>query len=80
MPKISWTRPKVNCLSALLKTYKKERRMTSEQLGKLLGVTGAQVRAQINKPADKWQIGRLKLYCDALDIPYDEAVMAAIQK
>ena len=80
MPKVSWVRPKVNYLSALLKTYKKERRMTSEQLGKLLGVTGAQVRAQINKPADKWQIGRLKLYCDALGIPYEEAVIAAIQK
>ena len=80
MPRVRWAKPKRNYLAELLRAYRKERKMTSDQLAKVLGVTPSTVRAQLNKPADKWQIGRLKEYCDVLGIPYDEAVMAAIQK
>ena len=80
MPRVSWVRPKVNYLSALMETYKKERRMTYEKLGKLIGCSGQNAKQQMARPADKWTVGQIKLYCDALDIPYDEAVMAAIEK
>lgn len=80
MPKITWCRPKVNHLSVLLKTAKREKHMTDEQIGKLVGSASATVNGHLNKPADKWTIGQIKLYCNALGIPYDEAVLAAVQK
>ena len=81
MPKVSWARPKVNYLSAMLKTYQKERRMTADQIGRLVGgVKGEAVRKQLAKPADMWRIRDLMLYCDALGIPYEDAVLAAVQK
>lgn len=81
MPRISWTKPKVNYLSAMLRAYQKERRMTADQIGRLVGgVKGEAVRKQIAKPADMWRIRDLKLYCDALGIPYEDAVLAAVQK
>ena len=80
MPKVSWGKPKVNYLAALFRTYRKEKRMTSEQIGKLLGVSAVSVRAQMNKDAEKWRIGDLKLYCEALGIPIEDALAAAIQK
>ena len=80
MPKITWCKPKVNYLAALLNTYRKERRISADELGKMIGCTGSNVRDQIRKPADMWRIRDLKLYCDALGIPYEDALMAAIQK
>ena len=80
VPKVSWVKPKINHLAVLLDSYKRERHMTAEQIGKLVGCSGSNVRVQMSKPADQWQIGKLKLYCDALDIPYQDAVLAAIEK
>lgn len=80
MPKVTWCKPKVNYLSALIKAYKQERHLTADQIGKLVGCTGSNVRDQICKPAENWTIKQIKLYCDALGIPYEDAVLAAIQK
>ena len=51
--------------------------MSAEEMGKRLGVTADNVRHQIGKPADQWNIGQLKRYCDVLGIPYGEALDAA---
>ena len=80
MPKVKWIRPKVNHLEALLKTYKKERRMTCAQIGKLVGCSPQNVQKNLSKPADRWTIGQIKLYCDALGIDYRDAVISAVEK
>ena len=80
MPKVSWVRPKVNYLAALLEAYKKDQRMTYDKLGKLIGCSGQNAKQQMARPADKWTVGQIKAYCDALNIPYEDAALAAVQK
>lgn len=79
MPKVNWTR-KRNHLAELLRAYKQERKITSVVLGKTLGISPEAVRKQLTKPVDRWTIGQIKRYCDILSVPYEEAVLAAIQK
>lgn len=80
MPKVTWIparKPKINYLAALLRGYKLTAGLTSEQIGKMLGCTADNVRRQIGKPANQWNIGMLKRYCDVLGVPYEEAMIAA---
>ncbi|MBR1565875.1 MAG: hypothetical protein IJ649_03835, partial [Oscillospiraceae bacterium] len=62
MPRVTWLRaakPKreVNRLAAVLRGYKLASGLTSEELGKRLNCTADNVRRQIGKPADQWNIG-----------------------
>ncbi len=83
MPKVTWLgtgkkKPKpYNALAATLRGYKLASGLTSEQIGKKLGVTAENVRHQIGKPANQWNIGALKKYCDVIGCPYEEALAAA---
>lgn len=82
MPKVTWlkaAKPKkeVNHLAMVLRGYKLASGLTSEELGKRLDCTADNVRRQIGKPANQWNIGMLKRYCDALGVPYEEAFSAA---
>ena len=80
MPKVTWRQPakvQVNELAALFRAYRKARGMTSEDIAAKVGCTAQNARVQMNKPAREWNIGQLLRYCDALDIPYDEALAAA---
>lgn len=81
MPKVTWrSPPKINYLAALFSAYRKERNMTSEDIAKKIGCTAQNVRVQLNKPAEDWNIKRLKQYCAVLNIPLEEALMAAAGK
>ena len=80
MPKVSWNRPKPNYVKSLLTVYRKEAHMTYETLGKLVGCSAQNAKQNVNKPADMWRIRDLKRYCEALDVPIEDAVLAAIQK
>ena len=78
MPKVKWIRQKkVNHLAALLREYKRAAGMSSAEIAEKLGCTADNVRRQIGKPADKWTIGALKRYCEAIGIPLDDALEAA---
>jgi len=79
MPKVTWIKPpvKTNELAALFRAYRKAKNMTSTQLAEKLGCTSQNVRVQMNKPGKEWKIGQLLKYCDALEIPYEEALNAA---
>lgn len=80
MPRIKYIparKPKANELAALFRAYRKERGMTSEAMAQALGCSPENVRYQMNKPGDQWNIGALKKYCDVLEIPYEEAMRAA---
>lgn len=80
MPKVTWltsTKPKVNYLAAVFHSYRKSTGMTSADIGRVIGCSPENVRKQLTKPADDWNIGHLKKYCDILNIPYSEALEAA---
>lgn len=78
MPRVTWiNRPKVNELAALFRTYRTARNMTSAQIADRIGCTAQNARVQMNKPGRDWNVGMLLRYCDALGIPYDEALKAA---
>ncbi len=80
MPKVTWRskpKPKVNYLAAVLREYKRAAGLTSEKIADLLNVSPEHVRYMIGKPADKWNIGQLKEYCDVIGCPYAEALEAA---
>lgn len=78
MPKIKWIQPvKKNELAALFTAYRKARNMTSTQIAEKVGCTPQNARVQMNKPGTEWNIGQLLKYCDALGIPYEEALSAA---
>lgn len=82
MPRLTWMNkspPKVNYLAALLREYKRAVGKTSEELGKELGCTPENIRAQIRKPAELWTVGQLMTYCDLLQVPYEEAFDAAMK-
>lgn len=82
MPKLTWMNkspPRVNYLAALLREYKRAAQRTSDDLAKELGCTPENIRGQIRKPAEKWTVGQLMIYCDLLQIPYEEAFSAAIK-
>lgn len=77
MPKVKWIKPKVNELTALFRTYRTARHMTSTQIAEKIGCTPQNARVQMNKPGKDWNVGMLLRYCDVLGIPYDEALQAA---
>lgn len=77
MPKVTWIKPKVNELAALFSTYRKDRQITSVQIAEKIGCTPQNCRVQMSKPGKDWNIGMLLRYCDAIGIPYDEALSAA---
>ena len=82
MPKVNWIGPpkkKVNKLAALFYAYRKARNMTSIDIGRAVGCSPENARHQMNKPGTAWNIGQLMKYCDALGIPYEEALRAAIE-
>ena len=79
MPKVTWIHtpaPKINHLAELFRAYRKATGLTSEKLAEKIGCTPENVRAQMNKPVEQWQIGRLFEYCDALGIPHEDALRA----
>ena len=83
MPKVKWIggqkRPRkpVNHLAATLRVYKSAAGLTSKDIAKRVGCTPENVRTQLNKPADQWQIGRLRQYCSIIGCPIEEALAAA---
>ncbi|MBS7403109.1 MAG: helix-turn-helix transcriptional regulator [Oscillospiraceae bacterium] len=77
MPKVTWRTPKVNYLAAMFSAYRKARGMSSVDVAKKVGCSPQNVRVQLNKPADQWNVGQLKKHCKALDIPLEEACRAA---
>lgn len=83
MPKVTWIgakkpKPKpFNALAAVLRGYKLASGLTADQIGKRLGVTGDHVKHMIARPADQWNIGALKRFCDVIGCPYQEALEAA---
>lgn len=80
VPKVKWIRPvKVNELAALFSAYRKARGMTSAEIAAEIGCTAQNARVQMNKPGTEWNIGQLLRYCDVLEIPYSEALEAAIK-
>ena len=82
MPKITWLKqpkPKINYLAALFHAYRIATGMTSAEIGKEVGCSASNARAQMAKAGTEWNIGRLLKYCDALGIPYEDAFKAAIE-
>ena len=82
MPKVTWIskpKKKINYLAAILREYKRVSGLTSAQIGEALNVTPEYVRQLLGKPADKWNIGKLKEFCDIIGCPYSEAFEAAIK-
>ncbi len=77
MPKLRKRTRKANALAALLRQHKLEAGLSSEEIGKRVGCTADNVRRQIGKPPERWTVGALKRYCDAIGIPYSEAFDAA---
>lgn len=83
MPKVTFLtctkpkKPKVNELAALFRAYRTAKGLTSEKIGAALGCSPENVRCQMNKPPEDWNIGKLMKYCDVLGIPYEEAFAAA---
>ena len=79
MPKVTWMKPprKVNRLAAVLREYKRVSGLTSAQIGDALDYTPEYVRQLLGKPADKWNIGKLKEFCGVIGCPVSEALEAA---
>ena len=82
MPKVNYLTPAAkpkpyNALAATLRGYKLAAGLTSEQIGRQLGVTPEYVRRQLGKPADAWNIGQLKEYCAVIGCPVQAALEAA---
>jgi len=84
MPKVAWiggekrrkAKP-VNHLAATLRGYKLASGLTSEEIAAKIGCSPENVRHQLCKPADQWQIGRLRQYCSIIGCPIEEALAAA---
>ena len=82
MPTLTWirkTEPKINYLAGLFRTYRKERAMTSAMIADEVDCSEENVRCQMNKPAEQWNVGQLMRYCDVLGIPYEEAFEAVVK-
>ena len=83
MPKVTWlksAKPKVNHLSGLFYAYRQSTGLSSAEIGKRVGCSASNARGQMIKPAESWNVGQLLRYCDALGIPYEDAIRAAAQK
>lgn len=78
MPKVKWIQPvKVNELAALFTAYRRARGMNSAAIAEKIGCAASTARYQMNRPGREWRVGELMDYCDALNIPYQEALEAA---
>lgn len=82
MPKLTWMNkrpPKINYLAALFREYRRATGMTSADMAEELDCSEENCRCQMNKPAEKWNVGQLMRYCDVLGIPYADAFDAAVK-
>lgn len=83
MPKVKWIngqkkpRKPVNHLAATLREYRRASGLTSSEIAQRVGCSPENVRHQMAKPADQWQIGRLRQYCAIIGCPIEEALAAA---
>lgn len=78
MPKIKWIGPKErpNGLKEMFQRHMHERRITSDELGKRMNVSGETVRGRLHRGI--WSYRDIQDWCKALEITDAEEVGQAI--
>ena len=82
MPKLTWMNRKpvkVNYLAALFREYRLLRGMPAAKVAEAVGCSEDNARCQMNKRPGAWNIEQLMRYCDALEIPYEDAFDMAVK-
>ena len=69
--------PPPNYVAELFWRYAKAQQMNSSCIGQALGVSGSAVRHALSRPVVAWTIGEIYRYCNALNVPTEDALMAA---
>lgn len=65
--------PEPNYISDLIKRYMKAQRLTTDDVGELMSCTGANVRAKLTRPIEKWAVSDIIALCKAVNCPVAEA-------
>lgn len=65
--------PEANYVADLIRRYMKAQRLTTDDLGARLHCTGANVRLKLLRPIGKWTVTDIRMLCDAVNCPADEA-------
>ena len=61
--------PPVNVVSETLRRYAKARGLTSDDIAKELGCSGANVRYMLGRNMEEWKLGDLEKYCVVVSCP-----------
>ena len=67
------TVPEPNYISDLIRRYMKAQRMTTEDVGKKMDCSGANIRAKLTRPIEKWAVSDIISLCHAVNCPVTEA-------
>lgn len=69
--------PPPNYVSELFNRYRKAQKISSDDLGAALGVSGSAVRHALSRPVSAWTVEDMSKYCIALKCPLSDALQAA---
>lgn len=65
--------PEANYVADLIRRYMKAQQLTTDDLGKIMNCTGANVRLKLLRPIGKWTVADILAQCDAVNCPADKA-------
>ena len=65
--------PEPNYISDLIKRYMKAQCMTTDDLGKAMNCSGANIRAKLMRPIGKWTVSDIISLCKAVNCSVSEA-------
>ena len=66
--------PQMHYMADYFERYKKHRHMTSDDLGKKIGISGAAVRKKLSRDDSEWRIREIEEFCIILDCPFCDAI------
>lgn len=83
MPRVTYVTGKKtvkpNYLAAVFSAYRRANKITSEDVAERIGCSPSNARCQMAKPGSEWNIGQLAKYCEAVGVPIQEALEAAVK-
>lgn len=65
--------PEPNYISDLIRRYMKAQQLTTDDVGKIMNCSGANIRAKLTRPIGKWAVSDIISLCNAVNCPVTEA-------
>jgi len=65
-------KPKINSISMIIDGYMEAAKLTSEDVGRRIGITGSAFRNLLGRPMGQWRLEEIEVVCGAVNCPIEE--------